>query len=114
MQYTEGYSENIFTFANNINTQEGGSHLVGFKTAITRVVNDYARKYGYIKEKENNLTGEDVREGLTAVLSVKLMNPQFEGQTKTKLGNSETRSIVDSVVSEHLERFLEETPKKGR
>jgi DNA gyrase subunit B len=114
MQYTEGYSENIFTFANNINTQEGGSHLVGFKTAITRVVNDYARKYGYIKEKENNLTGEDVREGLTAVLSVKLMNPQFEGQTKTKLGNSETRSIVDSVVSEHLERFLEENPKEGK
>jgi DNA gyrase subunit B len=114
MQYTEGYSENIFTFANNINTQEGGSHLVGFKTAITRVVNDYARKYGYIKEKEDNLTGEDVREGLTAVLSVKLMNPQFEGQTKTKLGNSETRSIVDSVVSEHLERFLEENPKEGK
>lgn len=114
MQYTDSYSENIFTFANNINTQEGGTHLSGFKTALTRSINDYARKYGILKEKDENLQGDDAREGITAVLSVKLMEPQFEGQTKTKLGNSETRSIVDSVVTECLERFLEENPKDAK
>lgn len=114
MQYTDGYSENIFTFANNINTQEGGTHLSGFRSAVTRVINDYSRKYGYLKEKDENLQGDDVREGLTAVISVKLMNPQFEGQTKTKLGNSEIRGIVDSLVSENLERFLEENPKDAK
>jgi DNA gyrase subunit B len=114
IQYTDSYSENIFTFANNINTQEGGTHLSGFKTALTRSINDYARKYGILKEKDENLQGDDAREGITAVLSVKLMEPQFEGQTKTKLGNSETRSIVDSVVTECLERFLEENPKDAK
>ncbi|WP_416199174.1 MAG: DNA topoisomerase (ATP-hydrolyzing) subunit B [Sporanaerobacter sp.] len=114
MQYTDSYSENIFTFANNINTQEGGSHLSGFKSALTRAINDYGRKYGFLKEKDENLQGEDVREGLSAVLSVKLMNPQFEGQTKTKLGNSEIRGIVDGLVSENLERFLEENPKDAK
>ena len=114
MQYTDGYSENVFTFANNINTQEGGTHLSGFRSAVTRVINDYSRKYGYIKEKDDNLQGDDVREGLTAVLSVKLMNPQFEGQTKSKLGNSEVRGVVDSTVSESLERFLEENPKDAK
>jgi DNA gyrase subunit B len=114
MQYTENYSENIFSFANNINTQEGGTHLSGFKTALTRAINDYSRKYGFLKEKDENLVGEDAREGLAAVLSVKLMNPQFEGQTKTKLGNSEVRSIVDSLVYENIERFLEENPKDSK
>ncbi|WP_077369292.1 DNA topoisomerase (ATP-hydrolyzing) subunit B [Anaerosalibacter sp. Marseille-P3206] len=114
MQYTDGYSENVFTFANNINTQEGGTHLSGFRSAVTRVINDYSRKYGYLKEKDENFQGDDVREGLTAVISVKLMNPQFEGQTKTKLGNSEIRGIVDSLVSESLERFLEENPKDSK
>jgi len=114
MQYTDGYSENVFTFANNINTQEGGTHLSGFRSAVTRVINDYSRKYGYLKEKDDNFQGDDVREGLTAVISVKLMNPQFEGQTKTKLGNSEIRGIVDSLVSESLERFLEENPKDSK
>lgn len=114
MQYTDSYSENIFTFANNINTQEGGTHLSGLKSALTRVVNDYCRKNNILKEKDENLTGEDIREGLTAVLSVKLSNPQFEGQTKTKLGNSETRGIVDNVVSEYISRYLEENPKEAR
>lgn len=114
MQYTDSYSENTFTFANNINTQEGGTHLSGFKSALTRAINDYGRKYGFLKEKDENLQGEDAREGLSAVLSVKLMNPQFEGQTKTKLGNSEIRGIVDGLVSENLERFLEENPKDAK
>ena len=114
MQYTDGYSENIYTFANNINTQEGGTHLSGFKTALTRAINDYGRKYGYIKENEDNLQGDDVREGLTAVLSVKLMEPQFEGQTKTKLGNSEIRGIVETLTYEFLISYLEENPKDGK
>ncbi len=114
MQYTDGYSENIYTFANNINTQEGGTHLSGFKTALTRAINDYGRKYGYIKENEDNLQGDDVREGLTAVLSVKLMEPQFEGQTKTKLGNSEIRGIVETLTYEFLVSYLEENPKDGK
>jgi len=110
VQYNEGYNENIFAFANNINTHEGGTHLVGFKTALTRIINEYGRKLNVIKENEPNLSGEDVREGLTAVISVKLMDPQFEGQTKTKLGNSEIRGLVDSVVGEKLSEFLEENP----
>lgn len=114
MQYTDGYSENIFTFANNINTHEGGTHLVGFRSALTRVINDYGRKKGIIKEKDENLSGEDVREGLTAIISVKLEEPQFEGQTKTKLGNSEIRSIVESAVSEMLQIYLEENPNQAK
>ncbi len=114
MQYTDSYSENLFTFANNIHTHEGGTHLVGFKSALTRVINDYGRKKGLIKEKDENLTGEDVREGLTAIISVKLEEPQFEGQTKTKLGNSEIRGIVDSAASELLQHYLEENPNQAK
>ena len=114
LQYTDGYSENILTFANNINTQEGGTHLSGLRTALTRVINDYGRQYGYIKEKENNLSGDDVREGLTGVLSVKLMEPQFEGQTKSKLGNSEMRGIVESISYEQINIYLEENPREGK
>ncbi|HAE43349.1 MAG TPA: DNA topoisomerase (ATP-hydrolyzing) subunit B [Clostridiales bacterium] len=114
IQYTDSYSESIYSFANNINTHEGGTHLSGFKAAITRVFNDYARKHNLIKEKEENLTGEDIREGMTAILSVKLTEPQFEGQTKTKLGNSEMRGIVESLVNESLNIFLEENPKDAK
>lgn len=114
MQYTDAYSENIYTFANNINTQEGGTHLSGLRTALTRAINDYGRKYNYIKEKDENLQGDDVREGLSAVLSVKLMEPQFEGQTKTKLGNSEVRGIVESLTYDFITRYLEENPKSGK
>ena len=104
----------MLSFANNINTEEGGSHLSGFRSALTRTLNDYGRKNNIIKEKEENLSGEDVREGISAVISVKLTDPQFEGQTKAKLGNSETRGIVDSVLSEDLAVFLEENPKVGK
>jgi len=114
LQYNDGYTENIFSFANNIDTVEGGTHLVGFKTALTRVFNDYAKRFGYIKENDKNFTGDDVREGLTAVISVKIEEPQFEGQTKTKLGNSEVRGIVDSVVGENISTFLEENPNIGK
>ncbi|MBB6218049.1 DNA gyrase subunit B [Anaerosolibacter carboniphilus] len=114
MQYTDTYTENIFSFANNINTHEGGTHLIGFKTALTRVVNDYARKNNILKEKEENLTGEDIREGLTAIISVKLTEPQFEGQTKTKLGNSEMRGIVETISSEAFTAFLEENPSEAK
>lgn len=114
MQYNDTYTENIFSFANNIDTREGGTHLIGFKTALTKVINDYARKFNVIKENEKNLQGEDVREGLTAIVSVKLKNPQFEGQTKTKLGNTEMRSIVDSIVTEKLTAFMEENPKVAK
>ena len=110
MQYNDGYTENIYSFANNIHTYEGGTHESGFKTALTRAINDYARKYGLIKENETNLTGEDVREGLIAIISIKHPNPQFEGQTKTKLGNSEVRTITDSVFADHLGKFLLENP----
>lgn len=110
LQYTAGYSNNIFTFANNINTHEGGTHLSGFKSALTRNINDYARKMNFLKEKEENFVGEDVREGLTGIISVKLEEPQFEGQTKTKLGNSEIRGIVDTVTSNLLKEILEENP----
>ena len=114
LQYNNGYVENVFSFANNINTQEGGTHLSGFRAALTRTLNDYARKQNILKENEPSLSGEDVREGLAAVLSVKLRFPQFEGQTKTKLGNSEMRGLVESVVSEGLSDFLEENPAVGK
>ena len=114
MQYTDGYTENIYSFANNINTHEGGSHLAGFKTAITKIINDYAKRNKILKENDANLIGEDIREGLTAVVSVKLPEPQFEGQTKTKLGNTEMRSIVDNVTVEELGAFLEENPATAR
>ncbi|MDO4535365.1 MAG: DNA topoisomerase (ATP-hydrolyzing) subunit B [Clostridium perfringens] len=114
LQYHDGYNENIFTFANNIDTVEGGTHLVGFKTALTRVINDYAKKYGHLKESDKNLSGDDIREGLTAVVSVKISEPQFEGQTKTKLGNTEVRGIVDSIVGEGVATFLEENPAVGK
>ncbi|MBE6048837.1 MAG: DNA topoisomerase (ATP-hydrolyzing) subunit B [Clostridium sp.] len=110
LQYNDGYNENIFSFANNIDTIEGGTHLVGFKTALTRVLNDYAKKFGHLKENDKNLSGDDTREGLTSVVSVKIGEPQFEGQTKTKLGNSEVRGIVDSIVGEGVSTFLEENP----
>ena len=110
-QYTDSYNENILTFANNILTPEGGTHLSGFRSALTRGINDYARKYKLIKDNEENLQGEDVREGMTAIVSVKISNPQFEGQTKAKLGNSEVRGAVDSFFSSKLESFLEENPK---
>ena len=113
-QYTEAYSETIFTFANNIHTPEGGTHLTGFRSALTKQVNDYGRKYNILKEKDENLSGEDVREGITAIVSVKLKNPQFEGQTKAKLGSSEMRGIVDGFFSEKLEAFLEENPRIGK
>ncbi len=111
IQYNDGYTENIFSFANNIDTVEGGTHLAGFKSALTRVFNDYARKFGILKENDKNLSGEDIREGLTAVISIKLVDPQFEGQTKTKLGNSEVRGIVDSIMGETLNNFLQENPQ---
>ena len=114
MQYTDGYTENIFSFANNIDTHEGGTHLAGFKTALTKTINEYAKRNKLIKENEGNLTGEDIREGLTAVISVKLPEPQFEGQTKTKLGNTYMRGNVDSVTVEELGAFLEENPTTAR
>jgi DNA gyrase subunit B len=113
-QYTTSYSENIFSYVNNINTHEGGTHLSGFKTALTRTLNNYAYKNKLIKEGKVTLTGDDFREGLTAVISVKVAEPQFEGQTKTKLGNSETRSAVEMVVGEKLSEFLEENPSIGK
>jgi DNA gyrase subunit B len=113
-QYTDGYSENIFSYVNNINTHEGGTHLVGFKTALTRTLNNYAYKNGLIKEGKITLTGDDFREGLTGVISVKVAEPQFEGQTKTKLGNSETKSAVETLVGEKLAEFLEENPPVGK
>ena len=111
MQYTDAYTENLLSYANNINTADGGTHEAGYKASLTRVVNDYGRKYNIFKNGNSNLSGEDIREGLTAVISVKVKNPQFEGQTKGKLGNSEVRGIVDSVVSEGLSSFLEENPQ---
>ncbi len=114
LQYNDSYNENIFSFANNIDTVEGGTHVAGFKSAITRVLNDYAKKYGFLKDNDKNLSGEDVREGLTAVISIKLMEPQFEGQTKTKLGNTEVRGIVDTIVGEGVSNFLEENPNIGK
>lgn len=110
MQYNDGYNEVVLSFANNIQTHEGGTHLTGFRNALTKTLNDYARKYKLLKDKDANLSGDDVREGLCAVISVKLEEPQFEGQTKTKLGNSEIRNVTETIVSEKLEAFLEENP----
>jgi len=110
MQYNTSYTENIYSFVNNINTEEGGTHLAGFKIALTRAANDFARKQNILKPSEDNLTGEDIREGISCIISLKIRNPQFEGQTKTKLGNSEVRGIVDSIVSEGLSEFFEENP----
>jgi len=114
IQYTTAYNENIYTFVNNINTVEGGTHLEGFKRGLTKVFNDYARSHNIIKEKDPNLQGEDIREGITAVVSVKVKEPQFEGQTKTKLGNSEVAGIVQSMVNDALSTFLEENPKVAK
>ncbi|MDR3122147.1 MAG: DNA topoisomerase (ATP-hydrolyzing) subunit B [Clostridiales bacterium] len=114
LQYNTSDTENIFSYANNIATTEGGTHLTGFKSAITKVLNDYARKYNFLRENDKNLSGDDVREGLTAVISVKLFAPQFEGQTKTKLGNSDVRGYVEQIVNEKLNDFLEENPAVAR
>ncbi len=114
LQYNDGYSENIYSFANNINTHEGGTHEAGFKSALTRIINEYARKHSLIKNGDTHFSGEDVREGLTSILSVKIPEPQFEGQTKTKLGNSEVRGIVESLFSEKLIEFLDENPAVAR
>jgi DNA gyrase subunit B len=114
LQYTDAYSETIKSFANNVLNPEGGTHLTGFRAALTRVINDYARKNGLLKEKEENLTGEDTREGLTAIILVKLPDPQFEGQTKNKLGNPEVRGYVETVMNEHLNYYLEEHPAVAR
>ncbi|MBP1938276.1 DNA gyrase subunit B [Paenibacillus sediminis] len=114
LQYNDSYSENIYSFANNIHTHEGGTHESGFKSALTRVINDYARKMNIIKDSNSNLSGDDVREGLTAIISVKIPEPQFEGQTKTKLGNSEVRGIVESLFAEKLQEFLDENPAISR
>lgn len=114
IQYNDGYSENLLSYANNIRTIDGGTHEAGLKTALTRVINDYARKHNLLKNNQNNLMGEDIREGITTVISVKVPEPQFEGQTKSKLGNSEVRGIVDSVVAESLSIFLEENPSVAK
>jgi len=114
LQYNRGYQENIYSFANNINTHDGGTHLSGFKTALTRVINTYARKNGFLKEKDPNFSGDDVREGLVAVISVRISNPQFEGQTKNKLGNPEIEGTVNSIVGEGLAQFLEENPQVAK
>lgn len=114
LQYNDSYTSNIYSFANNINTHEGGTHESGFKTGLTRVINDYARKNNLFKDSDANLSGDDVREGLTAIISVKISEPQFEGQTKTKLGNSEARTVTDSVFSEYFAKFLGENPAVGK
>jgi len=114
IQYTDDYSESVYAFANNINTVDGGTHLTGFRSALTRTLNDYARKAGLLKDNEANFTGEDVREGLTAIISVKLPEPQFESQTKAKLGNAEVKGQVESVVSEAFATFLEENPREAK
>ncbi len=114
LQYNKSYSETVLSFANNVHTKEGGTHLSGFRTALTRVINQYARKSGALKDKDTNLSGDDVREGLTAVISVRLFKPQFEGQTKAKLGNSEVEGIVNSIMGEGLTQFLEENPAVGK
>ncbi len=112
MQYNDSYNENLLTFANNIHTTDGGTHEEGFKRALTRVMNDYARKFGKLKDNDKNLSGEDVREGITAIISVK--QAQFEGQTKAKVGNTEVRTMVDKLVSEKLMIYLEENPQVAK
>ena len=114
LQYNDGYSENVFTYANKINTIEGGSHLAGFRAAMTRVINDYARKFKILKDSDQNLTGDDIREGLSAIISVKLTEPQFEGQTKTKLGNAYIRTLVDNAVTAGMTTYLEENPAQAK
>ena len=114
LQYNDSYSENMYTFANNINTKEGGTHLIGFKSALTRTVNSYASSSGLLKDAKEGLSGDDIREGLTAIINIKLMNPQFEGQTKMKLGNSEVKGIVESIVNEGLGTYFEENPSVAR
>src|SRR5690606_28722545 len=114
MQWTTSYSENVFTYANTINTHEGGTHEEGFRAALTSLVNRYARANGILKEKDDNLTGDDVREGLTAVISVKLGEPQFEGQTKTKLGNTEAKAFVQRIVGEELSDWFERNPQQAK
>ena len=114
LQWNDSFNESVFTFANNIHTPEGGTHLAGFRNALTRVINDYGRKSGMLKSSDQNLSGEDVREGLAAIVSVKLVEPQFEGQTKTKLGNSEVRPLVDGLVSDKLATYFEENPAAAR
>ena len=114
MQYNDGYNESTHTYVNNINTTDGGTHLAGFRSALTKSINDYGRKFNIIKENEKNLSGDDVREGLACIISVKIGEPQFEGQTKTKLGNSEVKPVVESIVNEHLSYFLEENPSVGK
>lgn len=114
IQYNDSYTENVYSYANNIATIEGGTHMTGFKSALTKVINDYSRKYGYIKPSDKNLQGEDAREGLGAIISVKLPEPQFEGQTKSKLGNSEIRTLVESVINDKLAAYLEENPSIAR
>ena len=114
LQYNDGYAENVFAFANNINTVDGGTHVTGFRAALTSSLNDWARKSGVLKDNDPNLSGDDVREGLTAVISVKLVEPQFEGQTKAKLGNAEVKGQVQAVVSDGLTQYLEENPGDGR
>ena len=114
MQHNDSYTENIYSFVNNVNTPEGGTHLAGFKNALTKTVNDYARKNKLLKDNEENLSGEDIREGLTAIISVKIEEPQFEGQTKQKLGNSEARGAVDNIVSEQFTYFLEQNPNAAK
>ena len=113
-QYNDGYLESTYTFVNNINTTDGGTHLAGFRSGLTKTINEYGRKSGIVKDNDKKLSGEDVREGLTAIISIKIPEPQFEGQTKTKLGNSEARSAVESVLSEYLDYFLEENPQTGK
>ena len=114
IQYNSSYSENLYSFANNIRTQEGGTHEIGFKNALTRVINDYAKKNNILKENDSNLSGEDIREGIAAIISVLVKDPQFEGQTKTKLGNTYIRGIVESIVFEHVEDYLNENPAAAR
>ncbi|MBI1802302.1 MAG: DNA topoisomerase IV subunit B, partial [Chloroflexi bacterium] len=114
IQYTDGYAESVFSFANNINTVDGGTHLTGFRTALSRTLNSYGRKAGLLKDNDENFTGDDVREGMTAIISVKLTDPQFESQTKSKLGNAEVKGQVESATGEALQRFLEENPKEAK
>jgi DNA gyrase subunit B len=114
LQYNDSYASNIYSFANNIHTHEGGTHEAGFKSALTRVINDYARRNNLLKDNDSNLTGDDVREGLTAIVSVKIPDPQFEGQTKTKLGNSEARTITETLFAEHFGMYLDEHPAEAK
>ena len=109
-QHNDEYNETIFSFVNNINTTDGGTHLAGFKSGLTKTVNEYGRRFGLLKDSDKSLSGDDIREGITAVLNIKISEPQFEGQTKTKLGNSEAKTAVEAVLSEKLEYFLEENP----